>query len=325
MVLRARNIRKVALPATLAIGLGAGSLVLASPPAHAATTLTRYVHTGSATLNVRQGPGSSYTSVGALASGAKLVGYQSGSWLRITRGPYTGGYVSLGWLTTKAPTKAPGTPGRSITAWVTTDDQYANIRATASFSGKVVGHYTHHAKIVGSVVGNGPWVKTGKGYVNSGSLEVFTSNPSKVNGKIPTALLCGVPLAYNAKHSFAPGYTVNTRRYLNCSALAALNSLQVAFKKAFGHYATIDLTYRSYAEQQYWWKKYGYPRAAYPGTSNHGYGVAIDFEEDDQPNIYSWGHAANKWLLAHGGAYGFNNPFAATKQKGEDYHFNFIG
>lgn len=40
---------------------------------------------------------------------------------------------------------------------------------------------------------------------------------------------------------------------------------------------TIDSGYRSFAEQTALWNRYGPPRAAKPGTSNHERGAAVDF------------------------------------------------
>lgn len=154
---------------------------------------------------------------------------------------------------------------------------------------------------------------------------VHTPDPTALNGQVPEHLLAPVPLCYNANGAFDPGYDPTTQRYLNRAALDALQRLQIAFKRRFGHYATIDLTYRSYDEQQFWFDKFGSPRAATPGHSNHGYGLAIDFEERDGPWIYSWGAAGNDWLLTHQGVFGFDNPYGATLQHGEDYHFNFVG
>lgn len=221
----------------------------------------------------------------------------------------------------------PGCAGVSptpFTGWVDSDDQYANIRTGPGFGYGVVGRYGAHAGVTGTLVGNGPWVKTTRGYVNRGTETTLTSNPSSINGKIPTSQLCAVPMAWNASHSFAPGYTKNTQRYLNCDALAGLTSLENAFRTQFGYWATIDLTYRSYAEQVYWYNTLGYPRAALPGTSNHGYGVALDFEEDDAPDTFSWGYPGNVWLQQNAGTFGFNNPFA-NGTDGESYHHNFVG
>lgn len=285
----------------------------------------RYVAPDVDGLDVRMGPGPSYPLAGRLVAGAQITGVGSGGWLEITVGPFSGAWVSSACLTTQVPPAAPRTPCPLISGRVTSDDQYANIRSGPSFAHPVVGRYRHHEPVTGSLVDHGPWIRTERGCVNSGTLTIHAPDPSLLNGRIPEHLLARVPLCYNAKGSFDPGYEPTTRRYLNSAALEALHQLQIAFRQRFGHYATIDLTYRSYDEQQFWFDKFGSPRAAAPGRSNHGYGLAVDFEERDSPWLYSWGAAANDWLLTHQGAFGFDNPYAATLQEGEDYHFNFVG
>ncbi|MBC9956242.1 hypothetical protein [Yimella sp. cx-51] len=83
-----------------------------------------------------------------------------------------------------------------------------------------------------------------------------------------------------ASWRFDPGCTPLTQRYLNCYALKQLDLLQGAYRAHFGRYARIDLTYRPLAEQWYWFNKFGSPRAATPGTSPHGFGISIDFQEN---------------------------------------------
>ncbi|HWC24520.1 MAG TPA: D-alanyl-D-alanine carboxypeptidase family protein [Flexivirga sp.] len=290
-----------------------------------AVSSTRFVAPGIDSLNVRMGPSSAYPAVGLLMPGARVTGMSYAGWLQITEGPLVGGCVSTDYLTGDRPTATPSTPCPRIVGRVTTDNQFANIRSGPGFGHRIVGRYACHEQVTGALVDDGPWVRTERGYVNAGTIAIYATNPAALNGCIPLRLLSPIPLCYNASAHFEPGYTPDTPRYLNGSALAALHRLQAAFKRRFGHYATIDLTYRSYDEQQYWHRKFGSPRAAHPGTSNHGYGLAIDFEERDEPWIYSWGAVANRWLLTHQSGFGFDNPYAATLQEGEDYHFNFVG
>ncbi|GGB25886.1 hypothetical protein GCM10011492_15040 [Flexivirga endophytica] len=286
---------------------------------------TRYVAPDIDSLNVRMGPSTAYPAVGLLAPGAQVIGIPYAGWLQITDGPLVGGCVSTDYLTTDRPRAAPPVPCPHIVGRVTSDNQFANIRSGPGFSHPVVGRYAHHEQVTGRLVDHGPWVETERGYVNGGTIAVHATNPSSLNGRLPEHLLAPIPLCYNAVAYFEPAYTPDTPRYLNGAALAALHRLQHAFHRRFGHFATIDLTYRSYAEQEYWYDKFGSPRAAVPGTSNHGYGLAIDFEEGEEPGLYSWGAPGNHWLLTHQQAFGFHNPYAPTLQEGEDYHFNFVG
>lgn len=218
-------------------------------------------------------------------------------------------------------TPAPPAPAGTVTRYVTTDDQYANIRIAPSLTSTILAHAAPHSRVVGTLTGQ--WLKNSTGYINQGTLST-SSNPSTSNGRLLVSAQCMVPLAWNASHSFEPGYTGKTQRYLDCNALAGLTALENAFNATFGYWAAIDLTYRSYSEQVYWYNKLGYPTAAVPGTSNHGYGLAVDFEEDDLPNTFSWGYPGKKWLEANALNYGFKNPFAYNAPH-ESYHHNFLG
>ncbi|MBB2892758.1 peptidoglycan-binding protein [Flexivirga oryzae] len=223
-----------------------------------------------------------------------------------------------------------GFPGCSaITGYVMADagaaGSKAEIHSGPALRYTIVGQYGPHAKVVGTRVGTGPWIHTSRGYVHEGTVETSTANPSSLNGRIPTSGLCIVPKPYNSPDAFAPGYTKDTQRYFNCVALPYLRGMEAAYKKQFGHYAAIDLTYRSLSEQRYWYNKFGTPRAAYPGTSNHGYGLAVDFRETDKPGEeFGWGGTGQKWLSANAYRWGFQNPFAYGTD-GESYHFQFIG
>ena len=89
------------------------------------------------------------------------------------------------------------------------------------------------------------------------------------NGRLPKSELSRI---------YHPQYKV----YLEKRAAAAFNTLRIWSKK----WMKVDLyvtgersAYRSYAEQQYFWNLYQSGQgnlAAYPGTSNHGWGKAVD-------------------------------------------------
>lgn len=223
-----------------------------------------------------------------------------------------------------------GFPGcTTVTGYVMADagaaGSKATIRSGPGLKYNVVGSYGPHAQVTGTRVGTGPWLRTSLGYVHKGNLETSTSDPSSINGRIPAGNLCQVPAAYNSPDRFDPGYTATTPRYLNCDVQPYLVAMENAYKAQFGHYAAIDLTYRSINEQWYWYDKFGSPRAAYPGTSNHGYGIAVDFRETDQPGEeFGWGGAGQKWLSANAQRWGFTNPFPYGTD-GESYHFQFVG
>jgi len=69
-------------------------------------------------------------------------------------------------------------------------------------------------------------------------------------------------------------------------------------------------SYRIYKDQVYFWEHQP-PLAAYPGTSNHGWGLAVDLAEP-------W---MRDWVDEHGAAYGWRK----TEAFSEWWHVNFVG
>ncbi len=72
----------------------------------------------------------------------------------------------------------------------------------------------------------------------------------------------------------------------------------------------IESCYRSY-EGQVWWRDYycsigECQNAAVPGTSKHGFGRAVDFQ--DQNGELTFESPGYVWLAAHAGEYGFFQP-----------------
>ena len=62
------------------------------------------------------------------------------------------------------------------------------------------------------------------------------------------------------------------------------------------------------------WTAKGHPeKAATPGTSNHGWGVAVDIPFAD----------AQSWIMRNGGAYGWSHDEGA--RVGEPWHFRYVG
>ncbi|TWP32715.1 M15 family metallopeptidase [Leekyejoonella antrihumi] len=211
----------------------------------------------------------------------------------------------------------------TISGWVASTDHQVNVRSGPGFDYGITGHLDPGEHVDGTLA-SGSWAKVNGGYLNVGTLESISSNLRSINGKLNASSLCMISVAYNSPDSFDPGYTQLTPRYLNCPAVVAMDELQTAYKEKFNHYAYIDLSYRSYAEQEYWYNKYGYPRAAIPGTSNHGLAEAVDFREYTGSTEFDWGGYGNTWLEANALTYGFANPFRYGTS-GESYHFNFVG
>lgn len=72
-------------------------------------------------------------------------------------------------------------------------------------------------------------------------------------------------------------------------------------------------SYRTFAEQEGFWAEFqaGGNLAAEPGTSNHGWGIAVDLAE-------TW---MRDWIDEHGAKYGWRK----TEALSEWWHVNFVG
>ena len=108
------------------------------------------------------------------------------------------------------------------------------------------------------------------------------------NGLIPPSAMC--PLG------------VGDHR-LRCDAAAAYRAMSAAFAGAFGSPICITDSYRTYASQV---RLYGQKPAlaAVPGTSNHGWGLAVDL----CGGIEHYGTPQYTWLKANAGRFGFLHP-----------------
>lgn len=91
----------------------------------------------------------------------------------------------------------------------------------------------------------------------------------------------------------------------------------------------IESCYRSY-EMQQWWRDLdcffgNCALAAVPGTSIHGWGRAVDFE--DSAGKLTFTSAGYRWLQAHAAAYGFVHPAWAEPGRpgAEAWHWEFAG
>lgn len=127
------------------------------------------------------------------------------------------------------------------------------------------------------------------------------------NGLIPPSAMC--PLGVGG-HS------------LRCDAAAAYRAMTAAFAGAFGEPICITDSYRTYASQV---ELYGEKPAlaAVPGTSNHGWGLAVDL----CGGIQAFGTAQYAWMVANAGRFGFLHPTWADPGNGreEPWHWEYAG
>jgi cell wall-associated NlpC family hydrolase len=127
------------------------------------------------------------------------------------------------------------------------------------------------------------------------------------NGLIPPSAMC--PLGV-AGHS------------LRCDAAAAYRAMSAAYAAASGSPICITDSYRAYASQV---RLYGQKPAlaAVPGTSNHGWGLAVDL----CGGVERYGTAPYNWLKANAGRFGFLHPDWAEPGNGreEPWHWEYAG
>ncbi|MDP3710994.1 MAG: M15 family metallopeptidase [Mycobacteriales bacterium] len=128
------------------------------------------------------------------------------------------------------------------------------------------------------------------------------------NGNIPPEALC--PLKY------APGES------LRSDAAKAFNAMTEASKASRGTPLCVSDSYRSYSDQvAVYREKPGL--AATPGTSNHGWGVAVDF----CGGVERFGSEAHEWMRANAGRFGWIHPSWARQggSKPEPWHWEYVG
>jgi len=130
------------------------------------------------------------------------------------------------------------------------------------------------------------------------------------NGLIPASSLTAVPSA------------VAGSGYLRSDAARDYFAMALAFSAAIGRSLDITEGYRDLARQNDYWNRYQAGTgnlAAYPGTSNHGWGISCDFGS----GVQTAGTAAKRWMDANGPSYGWS-PTGNTFSRPEPWHFDYV-
>jgi len=142
----------------------------------------------------------------------------------------------------------------------------------------------------------------------SGGAGGWASWAGHQNGRIPSNALCPVPTAPSLQ--------------LECGAATAFDQLSTAFEAAIGQNIGITDGYRSYDEQVTCRLEKG-SLCANPGTSNHGWGKAVDIGACCGVN--SGAGPAFDWLTANASRYGWNHPAWAPAggSKPEPWHWEY--
>ena len=127
------------------------------------------------------------------------------------------------------------------------------------------------------------------------------------NGLIPPSAMC----------SLGTG-----NHQLRCDAAAAFRAMSAAYAAAFGGPLCITDSYRTYAGQVDLYRRKP-ALAAVPGTSNHGWGLAVDL----CGGIQHFGTPQYAWMVANAGRFGFLHPTWADPGNGreEPWHWEYAG
>ncbi len=128
------------------------------------------------------------------------------------------------------------------------------------------------------------------------------STAGYANGLLPDSVLCPLSVGGGAR--------------LRSDAAAAFERLNAARPMC------VTDSYRSYSQQVDVYQRKP-DLAAIPGTSNHGWGIAVDFG----CGVEQFGSAAYLWMKANAGRYGWVHPAWAEPGGGkpEPWHWEFTG
>ena len=107
---------------------------------------------------------------------------------------------------------------------------------------------------------------------------------------------------------------------LRCDAAHAFDAMAAAFAEQNGARLCITDSYRSYALQVTTYAKKPV-LGAVPGTSNHGWGLAVDL----CGGIQSYTSPQHDWMSEHAGRFGWRQPAWAQQggSKPEPWHWEF--
>lgn len=126
------------------------------------------------------------------------------------------------------------------------------------------------------------------------------------NGRLPSSVLCTVPGSGEA---------------LRADAAVAFVRLANAYEAHFGTQICLTDGYRTLAEQKA--VRRAKPRlAARPGTSEHGWGLAVDLA----CGVESFRSAQHAWMVQHAQSYGWHLPTWARRggSKPEPWHWEYL-
>jgi hypothetical protein len=105
---------------------------------------------------------------------------------------------------------------------------------------------------------------------------------------------------------------------LRPDAAVAFDKMSQAYKRVFGTNICVSDSYRSYTEQVRLFRQRP-SLAAVPGTSNHGWGLALDLG----CGVQSSRSSQYRWMVANAGRFGWVHPAWAVHDPFEPWHWEF--
>lgn len=136
----------------------------------------------------------------------------------------------------------------------------------------------------------------------------FADGGAFVNGAIPESALCSA--------------TLGGAQSLRCDAAVAFRLLSAEYAAELGTELCITDSYRSRDVQESVYRTKP-TLAAVPGTSNHGWGIAVDL----CGGVERFGTPEHEWVVSHGASYGWVHPAWAAQggSRPEPWHFEYAG
>lgn len=168
-------------------------------------------------------------------------------------------------------------------------------------------------KDLGSVRALGDRREAARVAIEAAAWEARATVADGSNGRLDLDTLCKVGVGPEGQD-----------QYLRCDATEAWKKVGAKFEAEFGKPLRIEYGYRPYDWQLQVLDEFGGGRVAAPGTSNHGWALAIDVPTDDG---FRFGQPEYEWLAANGPEFGWHHPEWARAGGGreEPWHFEYAG
>ncbi|MFJ4107879.1 M15 family metallopeptidase [Oerskovia enterophila] len=164
------------------------------------------------------------------------------------------------------------------------------------------------------------------------------------NGQIPAAALVKISSGHLLRADAAAGFEAMSKAFrarfgyaLGVSdgyrPLTGISTSAFSYPHAYSQVGIFENRYPSLVslgvpdrrgpyKGKYWWRRPGTAAAAVPGTSNHGWGVALDLAS----NVNRLNSVENLWVRANSTRFGWVWPSWAQKFPSlEPWHYEFVG